>query len=84
MDAPYFEDAIKSFIEWIPEGEVRCVSWSRTDQKQLENEMAKKAIVNSKMNYLLENWIDYPSPAPDRKKDRRSGTEAQVRRTPKS
>ncbi|MBR5636718.1 MAG: exonuclease domain-containing protein [Pseudobutyrivibrio sp.] len=62
MDAPYFEDAIKSFIEWIPEGEVRCVSWSRTDQKQLENEMAKKAIVNSKMNYLLENWIDYQEP----------------------
>lgn len=61
-DAPVFEDAINAFMHWIPDGDVRCVSWSRTDQKQLKNEMAKKNIVNTKMEYLLENWIDYQEP----------------------
>lgn len=66
IDAPYFEDAINSFMDWIPASDVRCVSWSMSDMHQLKNEMAKKNIVNAKLSMLLDNWIDYQAPVDEK------------------
>lgn len=56
--APFAEDAIKMFTEWIPEGDVEIVSWSETDKRQFEHELEGKGIENSKMEELLGNWTD--------------------------
>lgn len=61
-DAPIFEDAIDYFMKWVPENDVKCVSWSMSDMHQLKNEMAKKNIKNDKLSVLLESWIDYQIP----------------------
>ena len=61
-DAPIFEDAIDYFMKWVPENDVKCVSWSMSDMHQLKNEMAKKSIKNDKLSVLLESWIDYQIP----------------------
>ena len=61
-DAPIFEDAIDYFMKWVPENDVKCVSWSMSDMHQLKNEMAKKNIKNDKLSGLLESWIDYQIP----------------------
>lgn len=66
VDAPFFKEAINSFIDWIPSDDVRCVSWSLTDKRQFENEMAKKNIENDKMVELLETWIDYQAPVDEK------------------
>lgn len=65
-DAPIFEDAINSFMEWVPEDDVKCVSWSMSDMHQFKNEMAKKNIKNDKLAYLLESWIDYQIPVDEK------------------
>ena len=65
-DAPYFEEAINSFMDWIPDGDVRCVSWSMSDMHQLKNEMIKKNINNDKLANFLESWIDYQIPVDEK------------------
>jgi len=65
-DAPYFEEAIDSFMDWIPDGDVRCVSWSMNDMHQLKKEMEKKNIVNTKLTTLLDSWIDYQVPVDEK------------------
>ena len=66
IDAPYFEEAINIFMDWIPDGDVRCVSWSMSDMHQLKNEMVKKNIVNAKLSMLLDSWIDYQAPVDEK------------------
>lgn len=66
IDAPYFEDVINSFMDWIPDGDVRCVSWSMSDMHQLKNEMIKKNIVNAKLSMLLDSGIDYQAPVDEK------------------
>ncbi len=65
-DAPYFNEAINAFTDWIPDGDVRCVSWSMTDMHQLSNEMEKKNIVNTKLMKFLDSWIDYQVPVDEK------------------
>ena len=65
-DAPYFEEAINNFMDWIPDRDVRCVSWSMTDMHQLRKEMEKKNIVNTKLTALLDSWIDYQAPVDEK------------------
>lgn len=36
-EAPSFEEAIRSFVEWVPE-DVVCVSWSNSDERQIRYE----------------------------------------------
>lgn len=57
-DAQDVETVLKEFIDWLPEGEVRAVSWSRTDEKQIRNELAAKQISIKGMDELLDTWID--------------------------
>lgn len=57
-EAPFFEEAIDSFTEWIPVGDVSCVSWSMSDSDQIERELIAKGHSNSKMIELLTTWID--------------------------
>ena len=58
-EAPVFEQAMSDFISWLPTGEdIRFVSWSMTDRKQLVEEAANKNIDLSGLNEILETWID--------------------------
>ena len=56
-NAKCFGEVMKDFMEWLPE-DVRCVSWSMTDRKQLMEESAYKGVDVSEMEELFENWID--------------------------
>lgn len=58
MDAPKFEEAITSFLNWVPTDEFRCVSWSDSDSKQIEHEMLARNIANDKLFQILDEWID--------------------------
>ncbi len=58
IDAPDMEEALNMFTEWIPKEDVEIVSWSETDQKQIQHEMEGKMIENVRMTELLENWND--------------------------
>lgn len=66
VDAPVFADALESFLAWMPEKDVRCVSWSLSDMHQLKKEMGIKRIENEKMSFLLDNWIDYQAPVDEK------------------
>ena len=58
-EAPVFEQAISDFISWLPVGEdLRFVSWSMTDMKQIIEEAANKNIDLSGFNEIFETWID--------------------------
>ncbi len=57
-NAPSFEEAIDLFTKWIPDDEVKCVSWSTSDSAQIEHEMVSKGHNNSRMVELFEGWID--------------------------
>lgn len=57
-EAPCFEEALRQFESWLPDGEVEMVSWSRTDLKQLQNEMKGKNIVSERFEQLFETWND--------------------------
>ncbi len=58
IGAPKMEEAMKMFTDWIPDGDVRIVSWSDSDEKQFRHEMEGKNIENAKMEALLDSWID--------------------------
>ncbi len=55
--APYVEDAINSFVRWLPQ-DVTIVSWSMHDKTQFERETEEKSIVNDKLNSLMDSWVD--------------------------
>ena len=71
-DAQDVETVLKEFIDWLPEGEVRAVSWSRTDEKQIRNELAAKQITIKGMDELLDAWIDCQKTFAEKMNTRRS------------
>ncbi|MCR4738684.1 MAG: exonuclease domain-containing protein [Lachnospiraceae bacterium] len=58
LGAPEMPEALKVFTDWIPEGDVRMVSWSMSDASQLRHELTGKCIENRRMEELLEQWTD--------------------------
>ena len=56
-DADGMEDALKAFINWVPEDAV-CVSWSDSDEKQIRHETEAKEIHLPRLELLLDNWQD--------------------------
>ena len=58
-EAPTFEEAMSDFISWLPTDEdIRFVSWSMTDRKQIIEEAANKNIDLSGLDEIFETWID--------------------------
>jgi len=57
-NAPFFCDAMDSFIAWAGETETVFYSWSNCDKKQFEYESEYKNYSNDRFNYMLENWVD--------------------------
>lgn len=57
-NAPLFTEAMNSFIQWIPEGDVDLVSWSDNDKFQLAGEMKYKGLIDERMENLFTHWID--------------------------
>lgn len=56
--APGMADAINSFFNWIPDDNVKMVSWSLSDLYQLQHEFEAYDIDMGKFNNLIETWID--------------------------
>ncbi len=56
-NAPRFGEAIEAFDKWLPD-DVRCVSWSRTDEQQIRHELMGKHVESKKLENLLASWID--------------------------
>lgn len=56
--AKSFTEAIAAFLRWLPDDEVRCVSWSDSDKYQIMHEMEAKNIEDDRLTELLETWID--------------------------
>ena len=52
------EYALARFVKWLKDYDVRCVSWSYTDENQLRREIEAKGIDNARINELLDSWID--------------------------
>ena len=57
VDAPSTEDALESFLNWMPEDTV-MVSWSESDTYQLYHEIDGKGIDSPRLEDLLEVAID--------------------------
>ena len=66
------EKVFQEFMDWLPEGEVRAVSWSRTDEKQIRNELAATQISIKGMDELLDTWIDCQKTFGEKMNSRRS------------
>lgn len=58
ITAPCFEDAIVQFMDWLPADDVRCVSWSTSDPKQLVHEFVEKGVDDDRFEIMIANWID--------------------------
>lgn len=71
-DAQDVEKVFQEFMDWLPESEVRAVSWSRTDEKQIRNELAAKQISIKGMDELLDTWIDCQKTFGEKMNSRRS------------
>lgn len=56
-DACEMKEALEMFIDWIPD-DAECVSWSKTDEKQIRHEIEAKGICIPKLNKLLDEWKD--------------------------
>lgn len=56
--AKSFMEAIAAFLRWLPDDEVRCVSWSDSDKYQIMHEIEAKDIEDDRLPGLIENWID--------------------------
>ena len=56
-NAPTTMEALKMFVEWIPEDAI-LVSWSDNDEKQIRKEVEAKGIQISGLDELLDSWID--------------------------
>ena len=57
-DAPSFEEALEAFLDWLPADDVRCVSWSDSDPKQIIHESFAKGIEDDRLEIIFANWID--------------------------
>lgn len=58
MNALKFDEAMALFLDWLPEDEFRCVSWSDSDPKQIEHEMSARSMENDRISSILDEWID--------------------------
>lgn len=58
MSAPSFEEALMMFLDWLPYDDVRCVSWSDSDPKQIVHEVMAKCIEDERLEIILANWMD--------------------------
>lgn len=58
VNAPSFKTALKSFLDWLPADDVRCVSWSDSDPIQLVHEYKEKGIDDERFEIIIANWID--------------------------
>lgn len=78
--APMFVEAKEKFFNWIPEGEVTMVSWSKSDLVQLFRELGAKKIANDRSRDVLSCWVDCQAMFSERLKTKRaySLTEALV------
>ena len=56
--AKSFAKAIAAFLRWLPDDDVRCVSWSDADKYQIMHEMEAKNIGENRLTEILETWID--------------------------
>ena len=57
-DAPSFDDALEAFLDWLPADDVRCVSWSDSDPKQIIHESFAKGVEDDRLEIIFANWID--------------------------
>lgn len=51
------EEVLKEFINWLPNN-VKIVSWSDNDERQIHREMEAKNICIDGFDILYDNWID--------------------------
>lgn len=58
VNASSFKTALKSFLDWLPADDVRCVSWSDSDPIQLVHEYKEKGIDDERFEIIIANWID--------------------------
>ena len=56
-DAPYIDEAIDDFLDWLPEDAV-IVSWSETDRYQIMNELDAKEIYFEELEGYFDTWMD--------------------------
>lgn len=57
-DAPYFEESMDSFFEWLGEDAI-IYSWSESDRDQIINECLLKNYFPEKLDNILDNWVDF-------------------------
>lgn len=55
---PLFRQAIVNFSKWIGRDEVITVTWSKSDERQLKNEMKHKNYHHPRIHSLSKNWVD--------------------------
>lgn len=55
--APAFAEALKSFLDWIPEG-ASMVAWSETDETQMRREIEAKNVDDPRIGKAFARWID--------------------------
>lgn len=56
-NAPRMEEALRRFVNWLPD-DVKAVSWSRNDERQIRHEIETKNICIEGLDAILDNWID--------------------------
>ncbi len=49
---------MEAFLDWLPADDVRCVSWSDSDPKQIIHEAFAKGIEDDRLEIIFANWID--------------------------
>lgn len=55
--APDCREALSEFVNWLPPNTI-LVSWSKSDETQIRNEVKEKSINIPKLDSLLNSWID--------------------------
>lgn len=55
--APDCREALSEFVNWLPQNTI-LVSWSKSDETQIRNEVKEKSINIPKFDSLLNSWID--------------------------
>lgn len=58
-NSPVFAIAMEQFYQWIHGREVTMYSWSDSDSKQLQKEAQLKGILDSRLENLLQHWVDF-------------------------
>ena len=58
QQAPLLTKALADMAEWIGDRRMIAASWSRTDYRQLSDEMSQKNIRNKTIEALFDDWVD--------------------------